>query len=192
MKSIKYTVPIIDFSLYILNYTLFIGYCLLLRSITSNPQAISFTTKDKLYVWHKEPKKAEEKKTSDETAVPYVPKLSDSKLKEDKDLQQQMPEEPLNYEELLKENEIELNTSEYQERDIVRLLVQNSEEMYNEGQTVAAYVLNEIETNELKFSNEVYQHIIAACKQRMEDNEPLNQDFFINHEDQRISSLASL
>lgn len=118
-------------------------------------------------------------------------KLLRNKRKEDKDLQQQMPEEPLNYEELLKENEIELNTSEYQERDIVRLLVQNSEEMYNEGQTVAAYVLNEIETNELKFSNEVYQHIIAACKQRMEDNEPLNQDFFINHEDQRISSLAS-
>lgn len=118
-------------------------------------------------------------------------KLLRNKRKEDKDLQQQLPEEPLNYEELLKENEIELNTSEYQERDIVRLLVQNSEEMYNEGQTVAAYVLNEIETNELKFSNEVYQHIIAACKQRMEDNEPLNQDFFINHEDQRISSLAS-
>lgn len=118
-------------------------------------------------------------------------KLLRNKRKEDKDLQQQLPEEPLNYEELLKENEIELNTSEYQERDIVRLLVQNSEEMYNEGQTVAAYVLNEIETNELKFSNEVYQHIIAACKQRMEHNEPLNQDFFINHEDQRISSLAS-
>lgn len=118
-------------------------------------------------------------------------KLLRNKRKEDKDLQQQLPEEPLNYEELLKENEIELNTSEYQERDIVRLLVQNSEEMYNEGQTVAAYVLNEIETNELKFSNEIYQHIIAACKQRMEDNEPLNQDFFINHEDQRISSLAS-
>jgi DNA primase len=118
-------------------------------------------------------------------------KLLRNKRKEDKDLQQQLPEEPLNYEELLKENEIELNTSEYQERDIVRLLVQNSEEMYNEGQTVAAYVLNEIETNELKFSNEVYQHIIADCKQRMEDNEPLNQDFFINHEDQRISSLAS-
>lgn len=118
-------------------------------------------------------------------------KLLRNKRKEEKDLQQQLPEEPLNYEELLKENEIELNTSEYQERDIVRLLVQNSEEMYNEGQTVAAYVLNEIETNELKFSNEVYQHVIAACKQRMEDKEPLNQDFFINHEDQRISSLAS-
>jgi DNA primase len=66
-------------------------------------------------------------------------KLLRNKRKEDKDLQQQLPEEPLNYEELLKENEIELNTSEYQERDIVRLLVQNSEEMYNEGQTVAAY-----------------------------------------------------
>jgi hypothetical protein len=59
------------------------------------------------------------------------------------------------------------------------------------GKPLPLIVLNEIETNELKFSNEIYQHIIAACKQRMEDNEPLNQDFFINHEDQRISSLAS-
>ena len=42
----------------------------------------AFTTKDKLYVRHKEPKKAEEKKTTDETASPYVPKLSDSRLKE--------------------------------------------------------------------------------------------------------------
>ncbi len=42
-----------------------------------------YTTKDKLYVWRKEANKKEEKKdTPVDTTTSYVPRLSDSKLKE--------------------------------------------------------------------------------------------------------------
>lgn len=117
-----------------------------------------------------------------------------NKLLRNKRKEEALPAEaeaPLNYEELLTENQIDLNTAEYQERDIVRILIQSGAEPYTEELTVGAHLMQEIETNELRFTHEVYAAVVEACRQRLSNEEPLTQDFFISHEDERIGTLAS-
>jgi len=97
---------------------------------------------------------------------------------------------------LLKKEGEEISTSEAQERDIIRLMLQfpeneievpveNSDEM--EVIDVASFILTEIAEDDLKFDHPVYQAIYNLVLERLEHGEFTTQQYLVNHSDPAIS-----
>lgn len=118
-------------------------------------------------------------------------KIFRNRRKDEKELVKPQAEEPLNYEELLKENQIELNSKEYQEKDITRILLQYGAEKFDEEKSVAAYILEEFANNELQFENPLYQCILALCRKQLDEGLPVTPEIFVQNEDEEISRFAS-
>lgn len=81
---------------------------------------------------------------------------------------------------------------EFQERDIVRLLVAFGGEMYDDEEkiTVAEYILSNIQEVLEDFDNDQYQRIVLECLERVTSKQPLSMHYFISHSDSSISELA--
>ncbi len=81
---------------------------------------------------------------------------------------------------------------EFQERDIVRLLVAAGGELFDKDQdmSVASFVLSNIEEVLDDFDNKLYERIARECLQLLIDKKPINPQHFINHWDDDMSQLA--
>lgn len=79
---------------------------------------------------------------------------------------------------------------EFLERDIARILIQFSEKEFSEGETVAEFILLNMEDLIDEFDSSLYAEIVELCLDRMEADLPLNTDFFVQHRDPKISKLA--
>ncbi len=81
---------------------------------------------------------------------------------------------------------------EFQERDIIRLLIASGGEIFDEKEniSVAEYILSNIEEVLDDFDNQLFTKIAKHCLQLLMDKKPLNPSHFINHKDLEISSLA--
>lgn len=79
----------------------------------------------------------------------------------------------------------------FQERDIVRLLVQfGSRELPGEAITVAEWILGDIEDLLPEFDDPLYGRIVRDCYARLLQGQSIEQRFFVNHPSPEVAQLA--
>lgn len=81
---------------------------------------------------------------------------------------------------------------EFQERDIVRILIEAGSKIYDAGDniTVAEFILGNIEEVIEDFDHPVYKRLTKEILRMVVEKEPLSPQFFIGHENPEISELA--
>ncbi len=81
---------------------------------------------------------------------------------------------------------------EFQERDIVRILMLFGGELFDETDkiTVAEYILHNVEDVLDDFDNPFFQKIIQEIQQKQREGIKVNDQYFINHSDAKIRELA--
>ena len=82
--------------------------------------------------------------------------------------------------------------NEFQEKDIVRLLITSGGEIFDEESktTVAAFIVSNIEEVLDDFDNKQYERIVRECMQMLNDGKRIEQKHFINHWDDEMAQLA--
>jgi DNA primase len=84
-----------------------------------------------------------------------------------------------------------LPTDEFQERDIIRLLIQfGSRELPGEAITVAEWVLGDIEDLLTEFDNPLYGRIARECHALLLQGQAMEQTYFTHHSSPDIANLA--
>lgn len=84
-----------------------------------------------------------------------------------------------------------LPTDEFQERDIIRLLIQfGSRELPGESITVAEWVLGDIEELLTEFDNPLYGRIARECHALLLQGQAMEQTYFTHHSSPEIANLA--
>ncbi len=81
---------------------------------------------------------------------------------------------------------------EFQERDIIRILITFGGEIFDpaEQMSVAQYILHNVEDVLEDFDSTFYQEIIREVQQKLSEGVVINDQYFINHENTKISELA--
>ncbi len=81
---------------------------------------------------------------------------------------------------------------EYQEKDIVRILISSGGKIYNaeENMSVAEFILGSIQEVLDDFDNSLYLRIIKEVTQLFLEKKEIAPQYFIGHKDQAISKLA--
>ncbi len=117
---------------------------------------------------------------------------------------EEIPEEFPGITEQAGEQQIEADpfNSEYQERDVIRLLLNyGSEEIEFEEMDenkhmvkipvkVAHFIVNDLNDDDIKFSNPVYQKIFDEYLESISKEELPDEKYFINHTNKKMSSAA--
>jgi DNA primase len=83
-------------------------------------------------------------------------------------------------------------TDEFQEKDIVRILVTLGDKLFDEEEniSVAEFVLGNLEEVLSDFSNDTYKKLVRLAFDRLVAEEVVNPNFFINHAEEDIRKLA--
>ncbi len=101
-----------------------------------------------------------------------------------------------------KQIEIDINDTEYQERDIVRILLNyGQQEIVFEDQdesghpievaiNVAKFIINDIRRDSLNFKNQSFRKIFDEYVEYIDRDEIPDENHFKNHEDAEISTLS--
>jgi DNA primase len=81
---------------------------------------------------------------------------------------------------------------EFQEKDIVRILITGGDIILDEAdqETVAEYIVRNIEDVLDEFDNHLYQRIAKEVQNRLLDRLPVNAQFFVQHPSPDIRELA--
>jgi DNA primase len=117
---------------------------------------------------------------------------------------QHLPEQILEAPELPaeKQTEVNYNDTEYQERDIIRLLLNygQSEIEFEEPDennrivkipvTVAAFIVNDLTRDDISFSNQIYQKIFDEYAGFISNDDLPDEKYFINHSSRKLSSTS--
>ncbi len=85
------------------------------------------------------------------------------------------------------------NNAEYQEKDIIRLLITYGGQLFdpeNEAVTVARFILSNIEDVLDDFDNDLYERVARECLDMTIDGTPITPQHFIQHEDKDFRHLA--
>jgi DNA primase len=100
-----------------------------------------------------------------------------------------IPQHKINIEQ---ENLTPINSQEYQERDIIRLLIQFGAAQFNPQQTVAEFVLDNMLDFIDEFENKLYSKIILEYMDYLDqnNNQAPHPNYFINHQQPVIAALA--
>ncbi len=78
----------------------------------------------------------------------------------------------------------------FQEKDIVRLIVEHGDKVFEGDTTVATYVLLNIEEVLEEFDDDICQKIITESYDLLRSKKPVEPQYFLNHQDTRIPDLA--
>ncbi|MBL7781296.1 MAG: DNA primase [Saprospiraceae bacterium] len=82
-------------------------------------------------------------------------------------------------------------SDEFQERDIVRLLVQFGNQVLDkEGVSIAEFILVDISESLSDFDNSLYGKMAGLCYDLLLEQKTPDQNFFIHHPEKEISDLA--
>jgi len=81
-------------------------------------------------------------------------------------------------------------TDEYQERDMVRILMQFGDRDFNKEDTVAEFLLENMLDLIGEFDNPLYATIVAEYIEKLEEGETLDLDYFIQHTNPKIAELT--
>ncbi len=81
---------------------------------------------------------------------------------------------------------------EFQEKDIVRILVAGGDAIFDkeENVTVAAFIISNIEDVIEDFDNQTYQQIAKLAQERLASGQTLTTDFFTQHPDSAVQQMA--
>jgi DNA primase len=80
---------------------------------------------------------------------------------------------------------------EFQEKDLVRILVEHGHQwLEKENTTVAEYVLADIEDSIGSFEHRMYAKIVQTCYELLLRGEKLSKNYFLHHDDPEITSTA--
>ena len=95
----------------------------------------------------------------------------------------------------ISESDAELQTSsagkdDFQERDIVRLLVKFGNRKLHEQLSVSTFIAVSMEEIFEEFDNEFYKEIVMECFQKVVSKEEISQEYFLNHPNERVRKLA--
>lgn len=87
---------------------------------------------------------------------------------------------------------IKIDTEEYQERDIVRVLLSSGAALYDaeEGTTIAEYVLSNLGEFAQSFRNEYYQEIVLEFLDNLLKGQILGPDHFTSHINSHVKKIA--
>lgn len=90
------------------------------------------------------------------------------------------------------EKEEQSTGHEFQERDIIRILIHFGDQLFDkeENITVAAFILSNIEDVIEDFDHQLYQAIATDALKRLSEEQTLDVSYFTNHQDQQIRELA--
>ena len=82
---------------------------------------------------------------------------------------------------------------EFQEKDIIRILIASGGEIYDKEHnvTVAAYIISNIEDVIEHFDNRLYHKIIQETVAMVQKNTPLSTQYFLSHSVREIRDLAA-
>lgn len=84
------------------------------------------------------------------------------------------------------------SSSNEQEKNLIRLLIQSGHKKFKEDASVADFIFKELNDDEaLKIEHPLYKKIIDELKTQIEQELEFNEQFFINHSDNEIRSLAA-
>jgi len=85
-----------------------------------------------------------------------------------------------------------ITAQEYQERDIIRLLIQFGQARFSPSQTVAEFILENMLDFMDEFDNVLYAKIVMEYMDYLDqnNNQAPNPDYFINHPQPQIAALA--
>lgn len=82
-------------------------------------------------------------------------------------------------------------SAEFQERDIIRLLLMfGQQQLEQENTSLAAYVLTDIEDSLGDFDNPLYGKIAVEYRDLLQQGNPVDGQYFVHHTEKQISDLA--
>ncbi len=81
---------------------------------------------------------------------------------------------------------------EYQERYILMLLMNFGDKIFDKDEniTVAHFILSNIQDVIDEFDNPFYESIVKECLQLLADKKTIQLSYFVNHQDEKIRTLA--
>lgn len=87
---------------------------------------------------------------------------------------------------------IKIDTEEYQERDIVRVMLSSGHKLYDESEeiTIIEYILSNLGEFLESFNNPYYQAIVSEYLDALQRDELLTAQYFTSHEDENIRKIA--
>ena len=81
---------------------------------------------------------------------------------------------------------------EEQEKNLIRLLIQSGHKPFQEGTTVSDFIFKELnEDDALQIEHPLYNKILQAVKDQLNSELQMDEQFFVNHEDDSIRQLAA-
>jgi DNA primase len=101
-----------------------------------------------------------------------------------------------------KQIEVDYQDSEYQEKDIIRLLLTYSKENIefeekdehnhpvNVAVNIAKFIVDDLNNDDIKFSNPVYQKVFDEYDAFLSKEELPDEKYFINHNSKKVSSAV--
>ena len=83
-----------------------------------------------------------------------------------------------------------LNTDSrsYQEKDIIRVILEYGDKMIDEDLSVSQYIFNQLE--DATFDENLHVAFLDAFRQKMQTNDNIDQKYFINHENKELSKFC--
>ncbi|MDX1667559.1 MAG: DNA primase, partial [Saprospiraceae bacterium] len=142
-------------------------------------------------------KVAEEVEISEDVIVQEVNRMLSRQLKKDRSRQSRTPITtggPASSERAETPSEKPAEAGdEFQEKDLVRILISGGEKMYDEEEkmTVAQFILENIEDVRDEFDHPLYRQIIDECYQLLQEGRSITESHFVRHEDGDIRKLAA-
>jgi DNA primase len=84
------------------------------------------------------------------------------------------------------------SSTQEQEKNLIRLLIQSGHKKFMEEATVADFVFKEIREDEgLELEHPVYKQILEDVKEQMEKEFNFDEQFFVNHHNTEVRTLAA-
>jgi DNA primase len=83
-------------------------------------------------------------------------------------------------------------TDEHLEEELIRILINHSEKMYDDEQgiTIVDYLIEECSELIPYFENDLYSRIFTEIVIRRKENKEVNSQYFVKHDDQEIQTKA--
>ncbi|HEV7330054.1 MAG TPA: DNA primase [Flavisolibacter sp.] len=78
---------------------------------------------------------------------------------------------------------------ELQEREVARVLLEQGDKPWEDGQLTADYIFSELPEDDL-FENETVLRILTEYRDHLAQKEPIDKSYFIYHSDNKLSTFA--
>lgn len=82
-----------------------------------------------------------------------------------------------------------LYKDELQEKEIIRVLLEHGDKKRDGEQLMAEHIFSELPEEDL-FENETVLQILHLYKEKLEQQEPINKNYFVYHPDNKLSTFA--